>query len=418
MKRFAGLLSVLLILSLLLAGCGKATGNSDSPSSSASAPTEPADPPPEKVPVAMYSALQVNFQADAPVEMAVTYGEASITVSGTYTDGYSFKEVIDYRGNLLSQHIDGPDGYFTEYTFTYDESDNNTSYTASSSSEPPFSAEMTYDDKGNVLTAKYSDGTNWQNNSFTYDGNGNTLTEIYADSDGLNSTITYAYDTDGNMLSETYFEDSAVQQSTLYTYDADGNMLTKTVSAGDYSEKTSYTWDAGNLAIEYYSDSDDYWHYYIYTYNADGLTLSESYTDSEGSSYDLRFFYDADDNHIRTNYLSSQATYAENYTYDASGNILTAIFEDDYIRSQTTYTYDDAGQLTERNYSDTDGGYDKALYTYDENGNLISYSLYDIDDCVIESASYTYTYVEMDAHEAEAREKLMSQLFGTFLPSL
>jgi YD repeat-containing protein len=94
----------------------------------------------------------------------------------------------------------------------------------------------TYDEHGNIVSYKYSDGTSWIK---TYDENGNELT--YKDSKGVSWVKTY--DENGNELTyennkgfscmyEYYNEGKTVKyksnsgDSNISTYDEQGNILT------------------------------------------------------------------------------------------------------------------------------------------------------------------------------------------------
>jgi len=109
----------------------------------------------------------------------------------------------------------------------------------------------TYDDNGNELTYKNSDGFNWTK---TYDDKGNILT--YKNSNGFNWTRTY--DDNGNAL--TYTDSNEFYWTN--TYDDNGNALT-------------------------YTDSDGF--YWTRTYDDNGNELS--YTDSDGDSWTNTFEY-------------------------------------------------------------------------------------------------------------------------------
>ena len=85
----------------------------------------------------------------------------------------------------------------------------------------------TYDDKGNKLTYKNSDGFSKE---YTYDSNGNILT--YKDSNGFSKE--YTYDDKGNRL--TYKDSRGLYEE--YTYNDKGNMLTYKNSNGFYETHT------------------------------------------------------------------------------------------------------------------------------------------------------------------------------------
>ena len=94
-------------------------------------------------------------------------------------------------GNLIYEFIELLSGYTEK---TYDESGNTLTYKTSNG----FSYERTYDENGNKLTYKDSDGFSYEK---TYDENGSDLT--FKNSDGYSYERTY--DESGNELT---FKDS------------------------------------------------------------------------------------------------------------------------------------------------------------------------------------------------------------------
>lgn len=413
-KLLAGVLSALMLLSLF-AGCGKP--EDDTPSASTpSSPSVPADPKPEKVPVALFSTLDLDFQEDIPLDITVTYDEASLTCEGTYSDGSYFLEIMSYKGKLLRQYIKLPNGDWNQSTFTYDEKGNNIIYTGSSSTDPTVTTTMTYDDKGNMLTSIATDGETRQESTYTYDDQGNLLSEHFSDTAGTDLSTVFTYDAKGNMLSETISEGGEITQTTLWTYDENGNMLTKVLTSGELTEETTYTWDAGYIATESFSDNGGFQFYRVYSHDARGNVLTETYFDSDDYNYTSRCIYNENDDLLSLQYISNRSFYREAYTYDEKGNITFQSYEDsDGFHSQTTYTYDEKGNLLERAYTDSDDTAAKAVYTYDEHGSLLAYRLSDQAGDTIESSAYTYTYVQMDPDAAEARKELMQQLFGEMI---
>ena len=147
---------------------------------------------------------------------------------------------VEILGNVVTQddksvtdemkvlRIVSPDEYNDEMkskisSCTYDDAGNMLTRKNSNG----YKESYTYDDAGNMLTIENSNG---RKASWTYDDAGNTLT--YVDSNGYKESWTY--DDAGNKLT---YEDSYNGCKESYTYDDAGNMLTREDSNG---RKVSY----------------------------------------------------------------------------------------------------------------------------------------------------------------------------------
>lgn len=257
----------------------------------------------------------------------------------------------------------------------------------------------TYDDNGNLILTKGSDG--YERKCY-YDDNGN---EIFLETSG--SWYKYAYDSKGNLV----YEEKSDGTYTKYEYDANCNLIYKEKSDGTWSRLTCDAY--GNQIVEslYIDYTENGMNHYAetrskYTYdNRENETYRE---DSDGNwtkrTYDLNgriiklesnrfsyteYQYDSAGNLI---YEGNGGKWTK-YTYDANGNV---IYVEDSNGYWEEYTYDKNNNMT----------YMKDLYgrwikrEYDKNGNLIYDELLEDGDSGVEWAKYTYdsagklTYME------------------------
>lgn len=338
---------------------------------------------------------RVTQQLDA-LNQATTFSWDPATQTQTVTDprGNSRKDV--YASNVLVKRIDAV-GNTTELA-------HNTSLDATSSTLPTgATTTMTYDARGNMLTATAPPSLGNATKTFTYDANNNLVsvtdargkvttygydangnnTSVVQDghtisettynaagqptsrTDGNGQTTTYTYDVNGNLTSET----DPLGHKTSYSYDTAGRVLTKVDPRGNEAGAnpadftTSYTYDATGNKL---SETDPLGHTTTYTYDAAGNRTS--ITDPLGNT--TTYLYD------NRNELSSMTgpdpdgggplvAPLTTYTYDVAGNQLTVT---DPLGHTTTKTYDQNKRLA----SVTTSLGEKTTYTYDANGNLAS----------------------------------------------
>jgi RHS repeat-associated protein len=338
---------------------------------------------------------RVTQQVDA-LNQTTTFSWDATTQTQTVTDprGNSRKDV--YASNVLTKRIDAV-GNTTQLG-------HNSGLDATSSTLPTGgTTTMTYDARGNMLTAiappslgsatktftynaanevtsitdargkftTYGYDTNGNNTSVVQDGHTlsqtiyNAAGEPTSTTDGNGQTTTNTYDAYGNLTSST----DALSHKTTYTYDAAGRVLTKVDPRGnepganpaDFT--TSYTYDAAGNKL---TETDPLGHTTSYTYDAAGNKTSE--TDARGNT--TTYVYD------NRNELSSMtgpdpdgggplAAPVTTYTYDVAGDQLTVT---DPLDHTTTKTYDNDKRLA----SVTTPMGEKTTYAYDANGNLAS----------------------------------------------
>jgi RHS repeat-associated protein len=363
---------------------------------------------------------RVTRQTDASGQ-TTTFAWDPATQTQTVTDprGNVWKDV--YFANVLVERID-PQQHVTKFDHAM------TLDTTSIAAPDGQTTTMTYDARGNVLTATAPASLGSVQKIFTYDGRNNvtkvtdgrgkvtnygydaagnntsvlqdgvtvaqsaynSLGEQVSFTDGNGKTTSYGYDASGNVITETdplgkkstYTYDAAgrfltstdsLNHKTTFTYDANGNQLTETDPLG---KKTTYSYDAsGNQT----SVTDANNHKTTSTYDAANRLASVKAPDGGVTTYD----YDAAGNQAGvtdpTNHVTTYAYDAANrlasittpkseqttYVYDANGNLSN---ETDPLGHATTYTYDAAGRLL----TETDALGKATTYGYDAVGNLTS----------------------------------------------
>jgi RHS repeat-associated protein len=302
-----------------------------------------------------------------PLNNKTAFAWDAATQTQTVTDARNnvWKDV--YSNNVLQKEIDAL-GRETQLATTPD-------LNVSSVTGPDAkTTSMTYDTKGNMLTATgpASIGSpqktlvyDSQNNvtsvtdargkvtTYGYDGNGNNTTivqdgiavatytynasdQVTSFKDGRNNITTYTYDSNGNLESET----NALGDKTTYTYDAAGRMLTRVDPRGNVqgADPNQFKW--------------------TYTYDGAGRTLTETSPLGHVTTH----AYDNAGNETSVTDANNKTT---TYTYDNANRVLTVTAPDTGV---TTYTYDAVGnKLTERNPNNK-----TTTYTYDANNRLAS----------------------------------------------
>jgi RHS repeat-associated protein len=262
-------------------------------------------------------------------------------------------------------------------------------------------AKFVYDERGNIISISYSNGTyaayeynaaNYLKSlknynaagalldscTYSYDANGNRTS--VATTAG---TISYQYDSLNQLTQETLVDGTTISNA----YDAAGNRTTKTVNQGGTTTTTNYTYDAGNQLTAVNSQA--------YTYDANGnLTGNGAKTfiydvenrlievkDSGGTSL-ATFTYDYEGKRTSTttssgtiyfHYSGDKVIYetdASNnivaeYTWDAKGNPVSM------TKNGTIYYYHINGHGDVTALTDANGA-TVAQYQYDAWGNIIS----------------------------------------------
>lgn len=236
---------------------------------------------------------------------------------------------------------------------------------------------MTYDNRGNLLTVSKNGITN----TYTY----NTKNDVTSHKDGKNYTTNYSYDNKGNLTQisrpgnggninisrNDYGQATSVTNpsgiTTNYSYNANGLVNQVSMPLGittsatyDNASRLLSTTDANNKITTYQYDAND------------NLTQS---TDANGGI--VQHTYDANDNHLtiknpknetQTNtynfdddMLASESfgPHTKSYSYNADGSLAS------FTRGNGTfnYTYDNLGRMT------NDG---QTQYAYDSRNRITS----------------------------------------------
>ncbi len=273
--------------------------------------------------------------------------------------------------------------------------------------------DLTYDEKGNLLTRTQIDTNNNKSRTWTYTYNAyGQVLSVDGARTNVNDITTYAYDVKGNIVSVTNAL-GHVTQITAYdmrnqpltlvdsnglvtqlTYDVRGWLLTRTVTGDGNSLTTTFSYDAvGNLTSINLPDGK------LLNYGYDAAHRLISISDQVGNS--ITYTLDALGNRLKEdsfdpgnalvrtrtrvfNVLSqlTQSIGAQNqttsYGYDANGNRLTTT---DAANSTTTSAFDALNRVI----SITDPLNGDTTYGYDNQGNLAS-----VTDANGITTTYTY----------------------------
>jgi len=267
---------------------------------------------------------RVVTQTDA-IGKTTTFAWDATTQTAAVTDPRGNTWTDEYEDNVLVERGD-PLGNATG--FDHDGALNAVALTSPRGER----TSMTYDARGNLLTATAPASLGDVRKSFVYNAN-NDPTQV-TDAQGV--VTTYTYDAEGNA-------DSVVQDGrrlASYRYDASGRVLSETDANG---ETTTFTYDGhGNLA----SQTDPLGNRTTYTYEEAGRMLTR--VDPRGNAPG-----------------GAPADFTWRWTYDEAGNVLT---ERDPLGAVTTHTYDDAGN--ELSVTDPKGR--TTRFAYDGASRLVS----------------------------------------------
>lgn len=411
------IIPVLALLCLILTGC-------EIGSAPTARPTQPLPTRPQKVTAGYCTGAKVDMGGFFVTEVTAKYEDGAITLTHT-VDDQTFQNTYDHQGRLTRQVIDGADGYHSEETRLY-----------STASDKPFTVtyirgsfrsqvQRSFDDNGNVLTEKYTASDNsWNTTENTYDENGRLLTEKYKSSGGSDTLLTNTYDEKGNLVSAVTLNKGKKTREVRHTYDGKGRVIQDYVWRLDLGDNTvtasttDLTYDDNdNILTQYQVDLDGYWNKIESTYTADGKLLTDKHSDSDGNTYAVAHTYDEKGNLATTVEGYNGEDYRYEFEYDADGHQTkrTVIDPAGNTTGTTRWVYDGAGRLLEENYAGASGDTERKVYSYDDAGNLLTCTAYYGDE-VSSTYSYTYSYTELTAEQAQQLKTLMQTIFVEFLP--
>ncbi|MDM3847921.1 MAG: putative Ig domain-containing protein, partial [Aphanizomenon gracile PMC638.10] len=261
--------------------------------------------------------------------------------------------------------------------FSYDSKGNLTQVLAPDSSN----AKFTYDSKGNLLASTDALGQSVQ---FAYDSRYDQIKSV---TDQKGNAINYTYDDKGNLGSIGYADGSKES----FTYNDKGDV---TVSSNRRGQQISYTYDSRGLltkkafadgtaaAFEYdvrgnltkATDADSS---VTYSYDAADRLTNVSY----GGTRSLSFSYDAGG---RRSKMVDQDGFATNYSYDSVGRLKQLTDKD--AKSIVSYSYNTLGQLSRED----NGNGTHTTYSYDDAGQALSIVNYKPDNSINSRNDYTY----------------------------
>jgi RHS repeat-associated protein len=227
-------------------------------------------------------------------------------------------------------------------------------------------SDITYDERGNVLSMTVSGDGELMTTTMTYDEK-NNVTSI---TDPMGNTAYYSYNTNGNLTGITAPEgvttsvevdsrglptevSNPMAVRTVFEYDQYGNLTETALPALNLSSSATYD-EASRLLTM----TDALNHTYSFTYNENDLLVCQTDPDDHSTTYD----YDANDNlESITNALGGVTS----LSYDNATDWLTSV---SFSGATKQYTHNNDGTL--RTYTKPDGA--TLNYTYDELGRITS----------------------------------------------
>ena len=411
MKR---IIPILALLCLVLTGC-------EIGSAPTARPTQPLPTRPQKVTAGYCTGAKVDMGGFFVTEVTAKYEDGAITLTHT-VDDQTFQNTYDHQGRLTRQVIDGADGYHSEETRLY-----------STASDKPFTVtyirgsfrsqvQRSFDDNGNVLTEKYTASDNsWNTTENTYDENGRLLTEKYKSSGGSDTLLTNTYDEKGNLVSAVTLNKGKKTREVRHTYDGKGRVIQDYVWRLDLGDNTvtasttDLTYDDNdNILTQYQVDLDGYWSKLESTYTADGKLLTENRSEASGYTSSTQNTFDEKGRLVSCVDVFDGNRYTSAFEYTANQTKITVTDPEGRVET-TLRTVNAAGDLLELVFTSADGSTEREVRTYDDAGNLLTCTAYYGDE-VSSTYSYTYSYTELTAEQAQQLKTLMQTIFVEFLP--
>ncbi|MBH8608578.1 hypothetical protein I8U17_13260, partial [Thermoactinomyces sp. CICC 10521] len=269
------------------------------------------------------------------------------------------RDIFDKNGNLLYS-----------YLYAYDNKGRITSVTETDGTNPPKTTSYQYDaldqltketrPDGTVIEYTYDETGNRLTKKVTQGGNSTTTTYTYDDADQLTSVngTNYTYDANGNLTSDgnkTYVYDAANRLTAVkdsngntiasFTYRADGMRKTMTTASGtitfhyDQNNNVSYETDQSGAVVA------------SYTYDDNNLPVSMT---RGGKTY----FYQLNGHGDVVALTDSTGAVVNTYTYDAFGNLVsqTGTVENPYLYAGYRYDKETGLYYLQSRYYNPDTG--------------------------------------------------------------
>ena len=241
--------------------------------------------------------------------------------------------------------------------------------------------EMTYDDRGNMLTKTEAKGTALERRTtYTYHSRFNKVlirTEASVDTAGENKSITYTYDdANGNLLREMvtgYSNGMPFTLETNYQYNSHGQVTQIDSPRNDTNDVTAYTYHPADGYLTSINYPNGTITYSIYDGNHNVGTITDLNGETTFYTYDYA-------NRVKTITVGSAVTV---YDYDPAGNIRTVTMPEG---NRIHYEYDGSNRLTM--VKDDLGDY--ISYEYDSKGNKTREEIHDTQGTLKKYSSFEY----------------------------
>jgi len=177
---------------------------------------------------------------------------------------------------------------------------------------------------------------------------------------------------------------------------------TATDSLGEQYNRTytKYNDKGYNTITEFYTSLDDMIRRSINIMEDDIVTKVEMYDGGDQLLNTDVYTYDENELLSEVASVSPDGTiyYTTYYTTDAKGRVSEMSSVSSYDNQEqvhSTYKYNEQGKRSESVFEDISGRYNrKYYYSYDVDGNLVSTSVYDDSDRLIQELAYVYSFDE------------------------
>ena len=270
-------------------------------------------------------------------------------VSSITTAGSNKLFTYDERGNLLEEYYESEKSEYTKVR-TYDADGNlltEVSYDAKGQQNTALLS-YAYDDWGNLIKKEQTDlKGNVTTTSYTYDESGKLLSENNVTKHGaVQPRVKYTYDDRGNQLTKTQFNNLGQQINQYrYTYDKRGNRLSEErLTADKVVYKVLYTYDKNDNMLTQEEEVGGTYRY-AWTYDKSGNKLTEQYLIDGALSRSIKYSYDRSGNLLEEaeSYANGKIRSTLKITYSPQGRRVSGELITD--KHHFLCTYDENGNL-------------------------------------------------------------------------